>query len=60
MDHHIITVGRYDDVVDEYDCYTTGHKKLYAKECDFCNVFHKQCNILRKKDLELIKRHKFI
>lgn len=32
MDHHIITVGRYDDVVDEYDCYTTGHKKLYAKE----------------------------
>lgn|SRR5574344_254584 len=42
------------------DIYEMQIKKLYAKECDFCNVFHKQCNILRKKDLELIKRHKFI
>lgn len=32
MEHHTITVGRHDDVIDEYDCYTTINKIFYSRE----------------------------
>lgn len=32
IEHHVITVGKYDDTIDEYDCYTTKNKTFYSRD----------------------------
>lgn len=45
IQHHEIMVGRYDTVVDEYDCYSTKLKKFREpKRASTLNKIQKICN----------------